>query len=438
MPEKSLMKTPRRLRRSVSLSAGLLAAAMVLAGCSGGASGGDGDVELNMVWWGDSVRASQTEAALRIFEEKNPGITVVSEYQDSAPYSDKLATRFAGGNPPDVMAIANRNLLEYAQRGALADLNDYPEQFATDTLPESGLASGTVDGTLYAVPAGLTTTGVLVNKTLTDEAGVTIPDDATWTWDEFGEFATEVSAKTGENIYGTGYNPATEAFLIVYARQHGEDFYTEDNTLGVSEETMTEWFQFPNDLRDEGGYPRIGFFENQGSSAAQSYLALGTIASEFVAVNNFAAYNEVAGGNLQLLRLPGETDGEQRGYTVDPSQSWAMAAKSEHPEEAALLIDFLINDVDGNTQTLTSRGVPVNPEVVTAIAGSLTEDNQVFVDFVTALQAEELPPVYPYPSGASVVADILQQVTTEVEFGRLSPAEAAKKFIAESNAEIDG
>ena len=409
---------------------------MIMSGCAGG--GGDENVELNMVWWGDSVRASQTDAALRIFEEKNPGITVVTEYQDSAPYSDKLATRFAGGNPPDVMAIGNRNLLEYSERGVLADLNDYPEQFATDAIPESGLASGTVDGKLFAVPAGLTTTGVLVNKTITDDAGVTIPDDTTWTWDEFGAFATEVSQKTGDNVYGTGYNPATEAFLIVFARQQGEDFYTEDNKLGVSEETMTTWFEMPNDLRDDGGYPRVGFFENQGSSAAQSYLALGTIASEFVAVNNFEAYNEVAGGNLQLLRLPGETDGERRGYTVDPSQSWAMAAKSEHPEEAAMLIDFLINDVDGNAETLTSRGVPVNPEVVTSISGTLTEDSQVFVDFVSGLQAEELPPVYPYPSGASVLADTLAQLATEVEFGRLTPAEAAKKFIADGNAKLDG
>ena len=67
-----------------------------------------------------------TEAALRIFEKKNPGITVKTEYQDSAPYADKLATRFAGGNPPDVLAMANRSLLEYAQRGTLADLKSFP------------------------------------------------------------------------------------------------------------------------------------------------------------------------------------------------------------------------------------------------------------------------------------------------------------------------
>ena len=438
MAKGNLENRPRLLRRSLSVGAGLLAVTLALTGCSAGSGDGEENVELNFVWWGDSVRAAQTDAAMRIFEEKNPGITVVTEYQDSAPYRDKLATRFAGGNPPDVMAIPNRNLLEYAQRGALADLSEYSEQFNTDAISESGLSGGMVDGKLYAVPAGLTTIGLLVNKTMTDAAGVEIPDDTTWTWDEFGEFSTAISKASPENIYGTGYNTATETYPITFARQRGEDFYTEDNKLGVSVETMTEWFQFANDLRDDGGYPRVGFFENQGASAAQSYLALNTIASQFAAVNNFAAYNEASGGNLLLLRMPGETGSERRGYSVDPSQLWAMAAKSEHPEEAALLVDFLINDVDGNTEMLTSRGVPVNPEVATAISAALSEDDKVFVDFIAKLQEEELPAVYVYPSGASVVADILQQVATEVEFGRLTPAEAAKKFVDESTAEIEG
>ena len=427
----------RLLKRSLSVGAGLLAVTMALTGCSGGA-GGNEEVALEFVWWGDASRAAQTDAAMRIFEEKNPGITVVTEYQDSAPYRDKLATRFAGGNPPDVMAIPNRNLLEYAGRGALADLSEYSEQFSTDALTEAGLAGGLVDGKLYAVSAGVTTIGLLVNKTMADAAGVEIPDDTTWTWDEFGEFATAISEGSPENVYGTGYNVATETGPIQFARQRGEDFYTEDNTLGVSVETMTEWFQFPNDLREDGGYPRVGFFENQGASAAQSYIALNTIASQFAAVNNFSAYNQASGGNLLLLRTPGETESERRGYSVDPSQLWAMAADSEHPEEAAKLVDFLINDVDGNTEMLVSRGVPVNPEVAAAISDSLTEDDKVFVDFVAKLQEEDLPPVYVYPSGASVVADILQQVATEVEFGRLTPAEAAKKFVSEGTAAIKG
>ena len=54
-----------------------------------------------------------------------------------------------------------------------------------------------------------------------------------------------------------------------------------------------------------------------------------------------------------------------------------------------------------------------------------------------ALQEEDLPPAYVYPQGAGVVADTLKQMATEVEFGRISPEDAAKNFIETSNAAIN-
>jgi multiple sugar transport system substrate-binding protein len=42
-----------------------------------------------------------------------------------------------------------------------------------------------------------------------------------------------------------------------------------------------------------------------------------------------------------------------------------------------------------------------------------------------------------YPKGASVVADTLKQLATEVEFGRVTPADAARTFMEKSNAAIN-
>ena len=166
-------------------------------------------MELNFVYWGDSNRAKMTDAALRIFEEKNPGITVKSEYQDSGPYADKLATRFAGGNPPDVLNMANRSLLEYAQRGTLAEDKSL-DGVNLDKVPQTILGRGEVDGKLYGVATGVTTIGMVVNKAITDEAGVAIPDDKTWSWEDYAKFATEITEKTGGKVYGAGYDVATE------------------------------------------------------------------------------------------------------------------------------------------------------------------------------------------------------------------------------------
>ena len=186
-----------------------------------------------------------------------------------------------------------------------------------------------------------------------------------------------------------------------------------------------------------GGYPPAGFFEQIGGSPAQSYLAKGTVASQIIPINNFKAYNEAAGGKVVLLRMPGETTEERRGYSADPSMLWSVAAKSKHPEEAAKLLDFLINDAEGAAQTLTQRGVPINPDVADSIKSQLGPDDTAFVDLVAAIQEDELPAAYVYPKGASVVADTLKQLATEVEFGRVTPADAAKTFIEKSNAAIN-
>ncbi|UZX01600.1 carbohydrate ABC transporter substrate-binding protein [Arthrobacter sp. CDRTa11] len=432
---KKTASTP--IPRRIILGAAVTAAGLALSGCAGASSpSSGGNVELNFVYWGDSNRAKMTDAAIKTFEEKNPGITVKSEYQDSGPYADKLATRFAGGNPPDVLNMANRSLLEYAQRGTLADLKSLPE-IKLDNIPATIQSRGEVDGKLYGLATGVNLIGMVVNKTITDQAGVAIPDDKTWSWEDYAKFATEVTQKTGGKIYGAGYDVATETGPILFARQRGEDFYTKDNKLGVSEETIREWFQYSVDLRNAGGYPPAGFFEQIGGSPAQSYLAKGTVASQIIPINNFRGYNEAAGGNLVLLRMPGETTEKRRGYSADPSMLWSVAAKSKHPKEAAKLVNFLINDVDGAAETLTQRGVPINPEVADAIMPKLGTDDTKFVEMVAAIQEDDLPPAYVYPKGASVVADTLKQLATEVEFGRVSPADAAKTFLEKSNAAIN-
>ncbi|WP_104043359.1 ABC transporter substrate-binding protein [Arthrobacter sp. ZGTC412] len=433
-----MMKTVSTpISRRLVLGAAVTAAGLALSGCGGGSTpSAGGNVELNFVYWGDSNRAKMTDAAIKIFEEKNPGITVKSEYQDSGPYADKLATRFAGGNPPDVLNMANRTLLEYAERGTLADLKSFPE-INLDKVPAAIQSRGEVDGKLYGLATGVNLIGMVVNKTITDQAGVTIPDDETWSWEDYAKFAAEVTQKTGGKVYGAGYDVATETGPILLARQRGEDFYTKDNKLGVSEETIRDWFQYSVDLRAAGGYPPAGFFEQIGGSPAQSYLAKGTVASQIIPINNYKGYNEAAGGNVVLLRMPGETTQKRRGYSADPSMLWSIAAKSKHPKEAAKLLNFLINDVDGAAETLTQRGVPINPDVTEAIMPKLGADDTKFVQMVADIQKDELAPAYVYPKGASVVADTLKQLATEVEFGRVTPADAAKSFLEKSNAAIN-
>jgi multiple sugar transport system substrate-binding protein len=427
-------RTPSR--RDVLKAVGISTLGLGLGACGRGFGGGGNDtsgggtVQLNMVWWGDATRAQKTQAALDVFHQDNPTITVKTEYQDSGPYKDKLATRFAAGNAPDLLAMRMDSLREYADRASLLDLNKHTDQLNLTALPPNVRDIGAVGEQLYGVPAGLNTIGFVVNKTITDKYGVPIPDGDTWGWKDLAAFAKEISAKSGKKVYGTGFEAGTLANIIVFTRQRGEDFFTDDGRLGVSEATVTAWFELIEKMRAEGGFPPAGFFENAGSSASESPLAKGTLACQIIPTNNFLSYNKDAGGNLALLRVPGETTERRRGQTIDCPHLWSISAKSKHPAETLKLLDFLVNDARASKATGTTRGVPVNPNVTKEIESTLAPDDRVASDYLTKLQTEDLLRSSANPSGSSAIAASLKTIATEVEFKRQTPAAGAKSFIA--------
>jgi multiple sugar transport system substrate-binding protein len=383
------------------------------------------------VWWGYAKRAADTQKTLDLFHAANPTITVKTEFQDSNPYKDKLVTRFAGGNPPDLSAMRKDSIVEYAGRGSLLDLTGYgADKLDLSGLSDAAKAIGTVDQKIYGVASGLNSIGFIVDQDLTDKYGVKIPDGDTWSWEEMGDFAKEVTAKSKKAVYGTYFDAFTLDNFFVFIRQRGESFYT-DGKFTLAPETTTAWFQMMNELRASGGFPPAGFIDpTNGSAPDKSYVARKKLASQIIPTNNLANYNTACGGKLQLLAMPGETQGKQRGNSVGTPQIWSIAAKSKHPNETLALLNFITNNVDAAKATGTTRGVPPSQKVAEAIAPSLNADDKRASDYLAALQSQKLQPTFPDPVGGSKLADILKSLQTEVEFKRKTPAQAATEFDA--------
>ena len=434
--------TTRLGRRDALKMAGLAGLAAALPACGrgfGGKGGDDTKIELSMAWWGAADRAALTQKALDLFQDANPTIKVTTEYQDSGPYKDKLAARVAAGDAPDLMAMRFDSVREYADRGALLDLAQHTDKLDLGGLTDPAKALGQVGDKNFGVASGLNTIGFVVDKTLTDKYGVDVPDGDKWSWEDLGTFAKQVTKASAGKVYGTNFEVWTLANMLVFVRQTGEDFFTTDGRLGASPATVEAWFALSDRLRQEKAFPPAGFIDpNGGSSPAQSYLAKKQIASQIIPTNNLLGYNAVCGGNLQLLRIPGETEGKRHGQSVDTPALWSISSKSKHPQETLALLNFLTNDVQAAKATGTTRGVPANSKVATEVAPALAPDDQRATAFLAKLQTEKLPPSFPYPKGASKLTDILKSLSTEVEFRRTKPAAAATQFIAAAQKALAG
>lgn len=437
--------TTRRGRTRAAFIAMTAAGAMALGACAGGSSGGPGSdapeaeegggdgVEIRFSWWGSDDRHQTTQEIIDLFEEKNPGITVVPDYTDWGGYWDKLATSTAGGDTPDVITHEERFIADYANRGVLADLESL--DIDTSEIQDTVLDSGRVDGTLYGLATGVNAYAMMADPQIFADAGVDMPDDTTWTWEEFVALSGELSEAAGDGVYGTQDIGFNEAGLSILARQKGQNLYNEDGSLGVDAETVSQFFQIGLDLQENGGAPdgsRTVEIQNAGPEGS----LLGTNAGGMGVwwSNQLGALSSASGHDLELLRVPGESEYERTGMYFKPAMFYSVAEDTEHPAEAAKFVDFLLNDPEVAALQLTDRGLPSNLSVRESILGDLEDADAKVAEFMADLEDEIVdgPPVP--PNGAGDVQDIMIRLNSEVLFGSMTPDEAAEAFLSEVEA----
>jgi multiple sugar transport system substrate-binding protein len=411
-----------------------VATALLATGCASGGGGSDEKIELRFAWWGseqlDAIKAEQ----IALFEEKYPNITVVQEPSEYAGYYDKLATQVAGGNGPDVLQITYNVIAEYAGRGALLDLSTVEDVLDLSDYAAGSLDGGTYQGVNYGVPTGLGARGILVNLDLFEAAGVPVPDDDTWTWDDYVDTAAAISAALGDGTYGSTLNN-TEQLVNTIARQYGDNVYTEDGGVGNIEEHAAFMFDLNARLVATGGAPDASLSAEQDSLALeQRLMGTGNVAMSFEPINFLPIYKDSSGANLAILDVP--NDGGDPGLWPQPTVLYSASGTTEHPEEAAMLIDWLLNSEEAAPLNKLTLGIPANPTVLSIIQPDFTEVEQIQSDFLDKIVAQDGAPNIQTPVGGAATQEIIARMGTEVLFGRMTAQDAAAQFVTELTAEL--
>ncbi|WP_432890049.1 ABC transporter substrate-binding protein [Kribbella sp. CA-245084] len=431
-------------RRAAAGAVTIALVSLGLAACGVGSDAGSGkpaelskgDVTLRVNWWGGDARTGLTQKAIAAFEKKHPTIHVTGEFSDWNGYWDKLATATAGGNSPDVIQMDQLYLASYANRGALSDLSKL-DQLKTSALDPSVLGMGRTKDGLYAMPISTTSFGLLVNQDKLDALGIKLPDTNTWTWDQFDAFARSVTEKSGGKVYGT--TPwGNEYSLELAARQAGDQVF-KDGQLVVKPETVAGYFQRALDWSKDGASQQASQFAEQASaSLEQSDFATGKSAMIFTQVSQLTAYAKAAGNaKLVVAKLPTADANAGKYFYLKPGMYWSVSAKSKHQAEAALFIDFMVNDPDAGAILGTERGLPANPTIVKAITGSLTPNDKLVVDYTDAMKPTLGPAPEIVPNGASDFDTLILRYLQDVLFGKKTPQQAADGMISELKSGIN-
>src|SRR4051812_45495381 len=215
--------------RSRLLTALLLPVCLLVPAACGSGSGQSQSgepVTLRVSTWGNDSRLKITQKAVDAFTAANPNIKVNIENSEWTAYWDKLATATAGKNAPDVIQMDESYIAAYGGRHALLDLTKEKSSLDLSAMDPKVLDTGKVDGTLVGAPIGIANFSIGANPQLLKKAGVSLPDDKTWTWDQLAQMSAQVSQKLGsQGVYGFDGFGTGAAELGAWARQRGEEVW---------------------------------------------------------------------------------------------------------------------------------------------------------------------------------------------------------------------
>lgn len=222
-------------RRSLAVAAVATAAALALAGCSSGGGSTD-DAKKLTLWLSASAAQQKGFDQLASDYKKKTGVSIEIVNIPYSGYATKLHNAAQANALPD---IADAPALDPIWKNKLIDLTSIANDKANN-INASYLAKGS-DGKVLAIPSDVTASGLFINKTLWEKAGVSVPDspESTWTWTEFIAAADKVRESTGAK-YSLVFDASPSRLRAMVYEMGGKYVHRDGNSGNFSTDSATQ------------------------------------------------------------------------------------------------------------------------------------------------------------------------------------------------------
>jgi oligogalacturonide transport system substrate-binding protein len=348
----------------------LVAAMLALSACIGTAQAADSppDVELRMSWWGGNEVHRAYLASIRRFEEKHPHIKVKAEYTGWVGHLERLTTQIAGGTAPDVMQVNWNWLVLFSRDGrGFYDLNSLARTIDLPQFDAEARAIGTVNGRLNALPVTMTARVFYFNETTFKKAGLPVPR----TWEELFAAGPVFRERLGDDYYPLAMNLMDTVALCrswVIQRTGRQLVNEATHSLNATEADTAEMAAFYERLVKEhvvAPAPERASYGNVADQELRPWIT-GHYAGVYYWTSAVGKLAETLapGQKLVLAPYPMREGARDAGLFHKPGMMIAINSKTEHPQEAALLLDFIFNDPFAVEAFGLQRGPPVSKAAV--------------------------------------------------------------------------
>jgi len=425
-------------RRTVLGTGTALGASAALAACGGdSSSGSSGPVTLRFAWWGADARHQYTQQIIEDFNSSQSDIVVKGEFSEWSGYWDKIATQTAANDAPDVFQMDAIYLRSYGDRGALLDLSGL-DGLDTSGVQETALDTGRTPDGLLGLVTGIVPLAMVTNPGVVTQAGLALPDDTTWTWDDYEELSAAITAAGLPDVYGCATGGIDEAGLQLWCKQNGAALYSDDGEVVLPTDQLVDWWNYNLGLVSSGAATPVTVAMERATAALdQNGLALNLNAFGAMWSTQVTALTAASGQPLQLLRPPTQTSGGAPGLYYKPSMFWSASSRTKNPEAAATFLSYLTTDPGVADTMLTERGIPANTSLREQITPKLSDTDKIAVAYTDSLAdvVADTPPSA--PAGASGIEEIVRRYGSDVLFAKQTPEAAAKALVGELTQSVE-
>jgi len=337
-------------------------------------------------WW---------KALIADFEAENPGVRIEFTHEPFSGYNQKMVTRFAGGNPPDIFHMPAANFMVYAQEGWLAPLDARLAAAGSPVLDTWSPVQSSCEyqgETLCVVVLGY---GYVLgwNETAFARAGLSAPPTTSEELIEMSRLLTvDLDGDGTIDQYGfvfpTVTHPGVEATAAAFIFEYAPDAHWVDAAGDLQRDAITyAWTQMRR-LIDDGSVP-LGLDNNAKRQFYVEARATMMLEGPWIQGNINSATDEIRAG-LRVAQMP-------FGGAVYGGASNVLAVPADIPaERQELAWEFiqLFTTPEWQAAYATVAGQP--PARSGVLADAFLEANANMGTYVeaAAVARDYLPPTF--------------------------------------------
>lgn len=162
---------------------------------------------ITLTYWLPSDESGTLDGVLANYKKLHPNVTVNIRYIEPANYQSEVLAAQTAGTLPDMFGFRNDGLPIYKKSLQPAPSSVITAGLFSQTFADFASKSLVSGNTVYGMPFGIATLGLIYNTDSLKKANITPPD----TWQSFDTANNSLRNKDGQNLYGSGTALGTAA-----------------------------------------------------------------------------------------------------------------------------------------------------------------------------------------------------------------------------------